>query len=56
MSGFIRFSVAAAVFALSVTATEAQIYPLTNGPNGSGPNAVDSAKGFEGRQRRGAGA
>lgn len=48
MSGFIRFTVAAAVLAVSVTASRAQIYPLTNGPNGTGPNAVDSAKGFEG--------
>ena len=48
MSRFVHLPLATALLALSATATMAQIYPLTNGPNGTGTNAVDSAKGFEG--------
>lgn len=48
MSRFVHSTLAAAALALFTTAASAQIYPLTNGPNGTGPNAVDSAKGFDG--------
>ena len=48
MSRFVRFTLATALLALSATATSAQIYPLTNGPNGTGSNAPDSQKGFDG--------
>ena len=48
MSRFVQFTLATAMLAVSATAASAQIYPLTNGPNGTGSNAVDSAKGFDG--------
>ena len=48
MPRFVYLSLATAMLALSATAASAQIYPLTNGPDGTGTNAVDSAKGFEG--------
>lgn len=48
MSRFSCFTLATAVLALSSTAAPAQLYPLTNGPRGAGPNVVDSAKGFDG--------
>ena len=48
MSRFVHVTLVTALFALSPTVAPAQIYPLTNGPNGTGTNAVDSAKGFVG--------
>ena len=48
MSRFVYLTLATAMLALSASAASAQIYPLTNGPDGTGTNAVDSAKGFEG--------
>ena len=48
MSRFVHVTLVTALLALSPTVAPAQIYPLTNGPNGTGTNAVDSAKGFVG--------